>query len=98
MITRLLRFLSLLSIDQTLSLTNVGVYVVLVKIAMSHQPGFGDMGALLMVLLNYAHKRYITSEVKPIVVTPNLPSDLERTVEELKSKVNALQVRSGFTR
>jgi len=45
--------------DWVISLTDVGTWVVLVKIAISRQPSLPDLTALMAMLLARAHKKYI---------------------------------------
>lgn len=46
-----------------LSLTNLAVMVCIVKIAIAPSISIVDMGALLLSLLNYGHKRYESNKV-----------------------------------
>jgi hypothetical protein len=58
-----LRFFTLMDPDSvTLSITNIAVIISVVKIAMGHTAPM-DGGALLVTVLNYAHKRYTNSTV-----------------------------------
>ncbi len=55
---RILTFLNLLDSKGNLSITNIGVIVALVKMAMAAQLSGSDVACLLGVLGNYAHKRH----------------------------------------
>lgn len=97
MLKKALNFLNLLDSESRLSITSLAMYVVLVKVAVAPSPSLIDLGSLLLVLLNYAHKRIVVSsaaaeEGGKIQVF----SEVERTVEELKSKVNAMAIKAGF--
>ncbi len=54
---RALRFLNLLDSDGNLSITNVCVIVCVVKIVVAPQFSVTEVGALMVSLCNYAHKR-----------------------------------------
>lgn len=61
MLKRIMLFLNLLDTTGNLSITNIAVIVCIVKMAMSSQFSGMDVGALMVTLLNYAHKRSIIS-------------------------------------
>jgi hypothetical protein len=107
---RLLRFLSFLRVvdghDQTLSLTSIGLIVVLVKIALVPQPSLVDLGALLGTLLLYAHKRM--SSAKTVDVNAELVATkeallaattkteaVEKQLAEMKPRLVAVENRTG---
>lgn len=97
MLKKALDFVNLLDSEQRLSITSLAMYVVLVKVAISPAPSLADLGSLLLVLLNYAHKRVVISNsASEETGKIQIASELERTVEELKSKVNALAIKAGF--
>lgn len=56
---RFLKFLNLLDNGGNLSITNVAVIVCVVKMALAAQMSGCDLGALMAVVANYAHKRAI---------------------------------------
>jgi hypothetical protein len=92
---KVLNFLSLLSNDEKLSLTSVGIYIVLIKVAIAPSPSIGDIGALLLVLLNYAHKRYTGTH------TPENPpqvDELHKSMNDIQSKVNAMAIKIGLSK
>lgn len=62
MFTRALLFLNLLDKDGNLSITNVAVIVGVTKMALMSQMSGVDAVALVGTLLNYAHKRTVSSE------------------------------------
>lgn len=54
-----LSFLNLTDTSGNLSITNIAVIVCVVKIALAPQFSITEVGALLVSLLNYAHKRFV---------------------------------------
>lgn len=58
MLTRALLFLNLLDVQGNLSITNIAVIVCVTKIALAPQFSIAECGALMVSLLNYAHKRH----------------------------------------
>jgi hypothetical protein len=93
---KLLNFLSLLDSEGRLSLTNVAMYVILVKLAIAPNPGLADIGALLLALANYAHKRYVVSQTPDEVVPSATPPLDTKQIDDLTSKVNAMALKLGF--
>jgi hypothetical protein len=59
MLKRLATFLNLLDNEGNLSITNIAVIVCITKMAFAKQMNGCDLGALLAVVANYAHKRVI---------------------------------------
>lgn len=59
MFLRILKFFNLLDSQDNLSVTNIAVIVCVTKIAIAPQFSITEVGALMVTLLNYAHKRYI---------------------------------------
>lgn len=64
MFKRVLNFLSLLDRDGNLSISNVAVIVCVTKIAAAPKFSIEEVGALLVALLNYAHKRQVGADFK----------------------------------
>lgn len=54
-----LAFLNLLDNAGNLSISNIAVIVCVIKVALAPQFSITEVGALLVSLLNYAHKRYV---------------------------------------
>ena len=63
---KVLTYLSLTD-GPTLSLTSVALLVVVVKVALAPQASLVDLGALLLSLANYAHRRYTRQKTTPPV-------------------------------
>lgn len=55
---RVLKFLSLLDNEGNLSISNIAVIVCVTKLAIAPHFSVTEVGALMVSLLNYAHKRY----------------------------------------
>lgn len=58
---KILGFLNLLDSENRLSLTNLAVYVTLVKLLVSDAAPI-DIAALVTATLNYAHKRHVIAQ------------------------------------
>lgn len=58
-----LRFLNLVDRSCNLSITNIAVIVLITKIAMAPTLDWQTAAALLVTLLNYAHKRKETNSI-----------------------------------
>ncbi len=56
---RILTFLNLLDASGNLSISNVAVCVCIAKLSMAQQFSVAELGALVISLLNYAHKRVV---------------------------------------
>jgi len=58
-----LLFLRLIDKDHgELSLTDIGTYIVLIKLVLIRQPTMVDLTALLAMLLSRGYRRYVTSQ------------------------------------
>jgi hypothetical protein len=64
MFKRLLKFLSLVDRSGNLSITNIAVIVCITKIAIAPTFTVTEVGALMLSLFNYAHKRIESNKVK----------------------------------
>lgn len=106
MLIKILNFFSLVDNDQKLSLTSIGLYTVLIKLAIAPSPSLTDVGALLLVLLNYAHKRKTNDTAAATIAensadaAKNIATDTAEAAKQLSdlvAKVNALAIRVGMT-
>jgi len=106
MLIKILNFFSLVDSDQKLSLTSIGLYTVLVKLILSPNPGLTDVGALLLVLLNYAHKRQVNTSAaenannlaaEAAKEAVQSAEDQAKQLSDLVTKVNALAIRVGMS-
>lgn len=57
---KVLSFLRLVDENKQISLTNIGVMIVLTKLALVQQAGVADLGALLLALVSYNCKKLLT--------------------------------------
>lgn len=68
-------FFNLLDAEGRLSISNSGVYVLLVKVAMSPTIDWPTAAGLLVTLLNYSHKRMVTAgTVSEIADSTDVPT------------------------
>lgn len=90
-------FLRLIDENDKLSLTNLCLYVVLVKISLTADFNLVDAGALFITLLNYSGKKLI-NKIKE-KKEENLPlQEVHEKLRELQDKVNAVSVSLGIKR
>jgi hypothetical protein len=107
----LLNFFSLLDSEgQHLSITNLTIYVVIVKIASTHNVSLPDCSALFFALLNVAHRRHIDyQQAKQNTQEDNNLSnqlqeiktkliDYDKTFNEAKSVVSTFKLSNGLQR
>jgi hypothetical protein len=93
---RFLEFLRLVDAhDGQLSLTNIALIVVIVKLALIQNAGLTDIGALLLALANYNYKKVLNSDVGDSN-EPAVPSALQGQVDEMKTRLNAVAIRLGL--
>ena len=107
---KVLDFFRIIDRSNKLSITNLAVYIVMFKIAVSQEFNLVDAGALLIALLNYSGKKVIDqmSQKKEDKVQEQMDlvrSDVESKVKELKEqlsevkdKVGAVQASRGITK
>ena len=62
-----------------ISITNIGCYIAMIKIALVPQASVADLGVLLISLLNYCHKRHVGGT--------SVESSLTQIEEVVKSSV-----------
>ena len=88
-------WLNLIDSQAKLSLTNIALYVVLVKLSLTTNISLTECGALLLALLNYSHKRYVVSKTPPPVEPLN--QKIEAEVANLKEQVGKITLGMGMT-
>lgn len=87
-LTKIANFFRLLDENGLLSLTNVAVMLVLVKIAIAKTCDISSMTMLLTALSGYNLKRYMkTKESK------RLPED---DINDIKSQLNSIKMKMGL--
>lgn len=80
------RFLRLIDENDQLSLTNVILMGVAVKLFVAQDVGFAELGTLIMSLLAYAHKKQLSLKAK-IDKTQN------KAIDELKEQIGAVSTK-----
>lgn len=88
LLIRIANFLRLIDETGNLSITNIAVMIVVVKMALCVTCSMADFAALLTVLVSYHFKRYINTQ-KPL----KLP---EKDLEELKGQINSIKLKLGL--
>lgn len=96
-----LKFFNLIDRAGKLSITNMAVYVLIVKLALSPDMDWAVVAGLLVTLLNYSAKKVID---KPTVAA-ELPSNLQeaidavkKTADEAKDMAQKLNLANGVMR
>lgn len=82
---KFLNFLNLTSYDKKLSITNLALYTILVKVAISPLDWSSAL-TLFCVCLNYSHKRHVDSKL-----TTNLVNENSETISQLKEEVGQIK-------
>lgn len=98
---RFLSFLNLLDNEGNLSITNVAVYVALIKMILIPGGTLEDAGILFTTLASYGYKKHLINQSTESVVKNDnsLAVELERLKTELdkvKSTTSALSIQNGF--
>lgn len=99
-INKLMSFLNLLDSEGKLSITNVAVYITLIKLAVSPSASITEAGTLLLALGNYAHKRIVnnSNQTEPEdLITPQV-NELKENIEKITSQVSAMALNNGLTK
>lgn len=105
------RFLRLIDEQNCLSLTNIAVYIALVKISLIQDMQMMDAGLILISLLNYAGKKVIGKMKNPPKVVEITPEFEERfrqienhcieshnRIEQMSNKISSVGAAVGLTR
>ena len=71
MLTKILNKLNLLDAQNNLSITNIAVIVVLVKLVLTPQWTLNEAGMLLLTIANYSHKRYVINQAQGNINEPS---------------------------
>ena len=82
---KILKFLNLLDNENSLSLTNLSLYIVLFKIPFSHS--FADIAIILPAIALYAHKKVLVTKSKQ-------KSSIVEDFEKLTAQVESLSKRT----
>lgn len=68
--------------DENISLTNVGLIVVLVKLAIVQSASIVDIGGLLLALLNYNAKKMINAPLLKNDITTQIVQKTEQIISK----------------
>ncbi len=94
-----LKFMNLLDRSQKLSITNLGVWLLLIKVTVAPTMDWTVVAGLLVTLLNYSHKR--ASEVLPTTQPTELDATIaaiKKTAEDAKDISQKVQLAIGMTK
>lgn len=89
-VKKVLNFLRILDENALLSLTNIAVIVVLVKLAVADYLDFEAVAALLAVLSGYSYKRFVNKDRKPV------ENNAENRLSEIEDKLSRVAMAVGF--
>lgn len=94
----ILKFFNLLDSEGHLSITNLSVVIVLIKLIYSPSTSITEAGLLLITLSNYAHKRIVNRNNQESEEDPLKPQieELQMKIEEMTSQVSAMSIQSGI--
>lgn len=92
------KFFRLIDEQGQLSLTNLAVLVIIIKIAITSNVSIADAGALLISLLNYSGKKVLSQLKKPVLTLPEqLFDQTQDKIKELEGKISKLAVEKAFS-
>lgn len=93
-ILRALRFARITDEQDNLSLTNIAMIVTLVVVLQRPELSLTDIGTFIAALVGYQVKRFAATGD----TAPNDSEELKKAIEQLQSKVVALQIGSQIKR
>ena len=67
-LTKILQFLRVVDENKQLSITNIALIIILIKLAIAPALSITEAGTLLITLGNYGHKRHVQEKTKFRVV------------------------------
>ena len=91
-----LKFLNLIDPKGKLSITNIAVIIMVVKLAFLSSFSLPEVSAFLVTMLAYGHKRFVNNTLEQ-----NETKEVAKVVkelEDLKSKVSAIDLKTGLRR
>jgi len=96
-ILKTLDFLRLLDENATLSLSNIAVIIVLIKLALTPSLDYAAIALLLGTLSAYNFKRWTqrSKRVAEVLIPDNL-KDIDSELIDIKSEIVRLKLASGF--
>jgi hypothetical protein len=89
-----LKWANLLDKDGRLSITNVAVIIMVTKLAFLPTFTLTEVGAFVIAMLNYAHKRQKNCEHQEKQQKPDV---FAQKIEEIESKLSSLALKAGLT-
>ena len=96
---KLLKFMNCLDRAGRLSITNLGVIVLLVKVAVSPNMDWAVVAGLLVTLLNYGHKRVNEQKTVEVPQTSNEAIEaIKKTANEAKDLAQKLSLAAGLNK
>jgi hypothetical protein len=101
-LTRILLFLRITDEQNNISLTNLAIWLVLGKMALTPELAAFDIGALLIAYMNYAGKKIIQRRDPTVLVPENtgpIQSDISNLYSQLKDirdKIGGLALAQGL--
>lgn len=95
-----LSFLNVLDSEGKLSITNIAVIIVLVKLAIAPTVSITEAGTLLVALSNYAYKRFTNQKTDIPEADPLRPEvdAISAKIEEMAGQVSSLALQNGMKR
>jgi hypothetical protein len=85
-----LKWLNLVDFEGRLSITNVAVYIALIKLATAPAINITEAGILLVALVNYSYKKHLISKQETQLASED--TDISKTIADVKSEI--AQVKS----
>lgn len=93
-IKSILNFLNVLDSEGKLSITNLAVIIVLVKLVIAPTASITEAGALLVALANYAHKRFTNNNSIP--EPSNINDEITNQIRQLDDKISTVSLAAGL--
>jgi hypothetical protein len=94
---KLLNWLRITDEQGNLSITNVAVLIVLIKLAIAPAVSLTEVGGLLIALANYSSKKLIKIKQEPVQSVDNERiKTLTAALEEVKSKQSSMALTMGM--
>lgn len=90
MLNKAIKFLNLTDFEGRLSITNVAVYIALIKLATAPAINITEAGTLLVALINYSYKKHLISKQETQLASED--TDISKTIADVKSEI--AQVKS----
>lgn len=95
-IMKALDFLNLLDYHKKLSITNVAVIIMVVKLAFIPTFNLTEVAAFFIAMLNYGHKRIQNNQIE--TTEKKSTESIIAEIDEIKSKVSAIDLKTGLKR